>query len=137
MWGPFHAQGELITSMINTEISGKANLWGCYVQGGWFLTGENRPYNREEGLFGRVRPKRSFSFTEYGLGGLELALRFSYIDLNDRYIDGGLMSILMGGLNWHLNFNTRLEFNTGLVNVDHAENDGRLLILQSRLLVYF
>ena len=39
---------------------------GYYVQASYFLTGENRPYLRDIGGFGRVRPNEPFTFVSRG-----------------------------------------------------------------------
>ena len=56
----------------------------------YFLTGENRPYNRKMGVFDRVKPYEDFFRVRTcdgnvgtGHGAWELAYRFSYIDMLD------------------------------------------------------
>ena len=59
-----------------------------YAYVSYFLTGENRPYDRKLGVFDRVRPYEDFfrvrtddGSIETGWGAWELAYRFSYIDI--------------------------------------------------------
>ena len=56
----------------------------------YFLTGENRPYNRKMGVFDRVKPYEDFfrvrtcdGNVATGRGAWEVAYRFSYIDMLD------------------------------------------------------
>jgi phosphate-selective porin OprO/OprP len=86
----------------------------------YFLTGENRPYNRKLGVFDRVRPYENFfrvrtcdGETQTGRGAWELAYRFSYIDfMDDLTIKGaGIATDHTFGVNWYLNPYTRLMFN--------------------------
>ena len=114
--GPFHAEGELITSFVD-KTNGGNNLYGFYGQGGYFLTGETRPYKNEEGAFSRVKPKNNFNIVKLldgnynSIGAWELATRWSYIDLNNHDINGGIMNDVTVGLNWHLNPNMRIMSN--------------------------
>ena len=75
------------------------------------MTGEHRPYDRSKGIFKGVIPTNAFHFTKGGWGALEAALRFSYVDLNSRSIQGGEEANITAGLNWYLNGNTRVMFN--------------------------
>ena len=59
-----------------------------------------RAYNRRSAVFGPVPVARSVY--QNGWGALELALRWSYLDLTDGEIAGGEMGIASAGLNWWL-----------------------------------
>jgi len=103
-------QGEVIQTTVNTEI-GQGNtpftheIISYYGQVSYFLTGENRPYKSSLAGFGRVKPKKNYG--ENGWGALEVAARFSAIDLQE---DGSLEDFTIG-LNWYLNPNTRVMLN--------------------------
>lgn len=56
-------------------IGGAYKFSGHYVMASYFLTGENRRYNRESRIFGLTKPAKGF--TEGGCGAWELALRHS------------------------------------------------------------
>ena len=109
--GPLSVQGELFQQFANAESVGDPGFWGFYVYGSYFLTGEHRPYDRSKGIFKGVIPTNAFHFTKGGWGALEAALRFSYVDLNSRSIQGGEEADITAGLNWYLNGNTRVMFN--------------------------
>lgn len=108
---------------------------GYYVMGSYFLTGESRPYSKDSGLFGRVKPKRNFwaSDTEIGLGAWEVALRYGWLDLDSRgpeasdlldtssRIRGGLLQTLTFGVNWYLNPNARFMFNYVFADVEDGD----------------
>ncbi|HEX5103010.1 MAG TPA: porin, partial [Pirellulaceae bacterium] len=114
VYGSFYFQAEYMQTMVN-QIGGPVLTFdGAYAQAGWFLTGEHRPYNRAAGVFDRLRPYEDFfSFDGLccGSGAWELAVRWSYIDLNSQNVTGGNLNDLTLGLNWYLNPFSRLQFN--------------------------
>ena len=86
----------------------------------YFLTGENRPYNRKMGVFDRVKPYENFfrvrtcdGNAATGRGAWEVAYRFSYIDMLDGLTmkGAGMATDHTFGLNWYLNPFTRVMFN--------------------------
>ena len=103
-------QGEVVQTTVNTEIGQGNTLFtheiiSYYGQVSYFLTGENRPYKSSLAGFGRVKPKNNYG--ENGWGALEVAARFSAIDMKE---DGSLEDFTIG-LNWYLNPNTRVMLN--------------------------
>ena len=103
-------QGEVIQTTVNTEIvQGNTpfthEIISYYGQVSYCLTGENRPYKSSLAGFGRVKPKNNYG--ENGWGALEVAARFSAIDMKE---DGSLEDFTIG-LNWYLNPNTRVMLN--------------------------
>ena len=109
--GPVSVQGELFRVFANAESAGNPGFWGFYLYGSYCLTGEHRSYDRAKGIFKGVTPANDFHVTDKGWGALEAALRFSYVDLDSRNIQGGKEADLTAGLNWYLNGNTRVAFN--------------------------
>lgn len=112
-------QGEFI--LANTDVWGTdtANLYGFYVEGSYFLTGEHRKYKK--GSFSRVKPKNNFGHGGYG--AWQVAVRYSMIDLNDSdaLVFGGEEDNVTVGVNWYLNPNTRVMFN--YVHADPDRDD--------------
>jgi phosphate-selective porin OprO/OprP len=126
--GPFSLQSEVAIAVVNqtSGIAGTRNLGGGptaalpggYVQIGYFLTGEHRPYDRVAGAIDRVKPFEDFFLVRTceggrggGLGAWELAARYSYLDLNDANIRGGTLSDVTFGVNWYANAYTKLVAN--------------------------
>lgn len=102
---------------------------GGYVQALWTLTGERRRQNMASGSFQAPRPGRNFNPATGGWGALELAARYSWVDLDYHAglpgfappadgIRGGTQKIWTVGLNWYLNSNVRLMFDYQRINVD-------------------
>tara|TARA_R110001592_G_scaffold177076_2_gene417311 strand:- start:122711 stop:123808 length:1098 start_codon:yes stop_codon:yes gene_type:complete len=109
--GPFHAQAEY----FNSKEGDSASINGFYVQVGWVLTGESRPYSG--GVFKRVQASTPS-------GAWELIAR--YEDGDGKYSDIGLattdgkQSTL--GLNYYANDNVRV----GLSYMDGEESQSNL-----------
>jgi len=132
--GPFSAQAEYVRTWVSSPgLSGEFD--GFYIFGSWFITGEHRNYRRANGTFDRVIPHHNF--TDGGLGAWELALRYSYLNLNDEGINGGRLNDITAGVNWYLNPNSKLQFNYVNAMVDRGVTDGVAHIFQGRWAVDF
>jgi phosphate-selective porin OprO/OprP len=111
--GPLSFQSELILSDVSGTDFGKVGFWGSYVEVGWFLTGEQKSYDTQLGVFSRVIPKEESRglFKKRPGGGLELTGRISNVDLNDGGINGGQMVDVSFGVNWYLSATSAVKFN--------------------------
>jgi phosphate-selective porin OprO/OprP len=119
--GSLYAQGEATFVAIQTP-AGTETLPGAYVQAAYLLTGEVRPYNSTAGVFGRIKPLNNFE-PGGGWGAWEVAVRYSYIDMNNAFTStlplpgggapafGGLLSDITLGVNWYLNQYAKFQFN--------------------------
>jgi len=118
VYGPFSAQAEYYKTWLDRPGAADLEFQGMYVYFSYFLTGEHRPYKRSTGAFDRVKPYENFfrvrdsdGGVHTGLGAWEVAYRYSYLDLADGNITGGMASDHTVGVNWYLNPYTRLMFN--------------------------
>ncbi len=120
VYGPLSFQSEFFGSTVERENGVNNNFCGGYAFVSYFLTGENRPYNRKLGVFDRVRPYEDFfrvktadDTTATGRGAWELAYRFSYLNMLDNLTTqgAGMATDHTLGLNWYLNPYTRVMFN--------------------------
>ena len=117
--GPLLIQAEYTASWFNGAKPAKnvaANLGQVFMQGGYveglyFLTGENRTYNRQSGVFGRVVPKENADLKNDRLGAWQVGVRYDWINLNSGHVNGGKSQDLTLGLNWFLNPNVRFQTN--------------------------
>lgn len=121
--GPFSIQSELIAAEVHRKQNADPVFHGGYVYGSWFLTGESRSYSPtsilgrfREGIFQRTVPRSNVFDRNSGIGwtgggAVELAVRWSYIDLNSNGVEGGFMEEMTYGINWYLNPYTKLMFN--------------------------
>ncbi|MHC1764496.1 MAG: OprO/OprP family phosphate-selective porin [Verrucomicrobiia bacterium] len=135
--GPFSVQGEFLHSWVRKTDGQVPGLFGFYASAGWFLTGESRPYDVTEGVFGRVIPRHNFNWGHGGWGAWELAGRYSFVNLNSADLQGGRLSTLMAGVNWYLHphVKCRLDYGYGEVSGHHPE--GYLNIVQTRVEIDF
>jgi phosphate-selective porin OprO and OprP len=117
VYGPLSVQTEAMAAVVDRTTAASSVLHGEYVQVGWFLTGEHRPYDRVAGAIDRVKPFEDFFLvnTERGLergkGAWEIAIRYSHLDLNDRSISGGILDDVTFGVNWYTNAYSKIVFN--------------------------
>src|SRR6266540_412791 len=121
VWGPVTVQaewaGQFLTDAIasNNQPQGTVFYHGGYVEALYFLTGEHQDYVRREGGFGRVVPRNNYHLKPgdscRGFGACQVGARFSYLDLNDKAIQGGRLYDWTAGLNWFLNPNMKVQFN--------------------------
>lgn len=132
LWGRWSLQGEYLRTDVQRAPRPDVVFHGWYVYGSWFVAGGQRAYDARTGSFAPVRPDGRW-------GALELALRYSVIDLEDGPITGGEERNWTLGLNWYINRNTRV-----MVNLVHAEADPSrdggaegLDAIQSRLQFFF
>jgi phosphate-selective porin OprO/OprP len=118
--GPLSVQSEFMILNATRANSVAADFGGFYTTVGYFLTGEHRPYLKKSGAIDRIKPFHNFIKSPAGnegdeeccgLGAWELAVRWSYIDLNAHDIQGGRLNDLTVGLNWYLNAYAKVQFN--------------------------
>lgn len=115
---------------------GTTYFQSAYAEVLYFLTGEHRPYNKFGGsgaAFTRVIPHRNYYLVpgedETPLccpGAWQVGARYSWIDLNDRFVNGGVAHDVTLGLNWFLNPNMKFQWNysIGFREVAVATSDG-------------
>lgn len=110
--GPFHAQAEYMDAEIGDEDAD-----GFYVQVGYIITGETRPY--KNGVFKRVKPTSKS-------GAWEVVLRLE--DGDGKYSDAGVGtgkgSQTSVGVNWYASNNIRLGLSYMDAKNDDTDNSG-------------
>ena len=113
--GPLWITAEHIRSKVSAQNLNNPTFKGSYVQVGWFLTGESKPYRTNSGTFDRMRPLIKYTkgnpFKKRSGGAVELVGRLSRVDLTDGLVEGGEMTDIGGALSWYINATTRVELN--------------------------
>ena len=113
VWGPLSVQSELFATNVELNSGDNANLYGYYVYASYFLTGENRIYERfgQHGAqFGRTVPYTNFFLVPgcVGSGAWEFKIRTSYLDLEQ--VDRGQYQDITAGFNWYWSDRIRVMF---------------------------
>lgn len=113
VWGPVSLQSELFITNVNLIGADSANLYGGYLYGSYFLTGENRIYDRygQHGAqFARNVPYTNFFLVPgcFGWGAWEAKVRTSYLELSE--LDAGRYNDLTAGFNWYWTDRIRVMF---------------------------
>ena len=96
---------------IGPDATTEETFDAWYLQAGWVLTGEGRPYSMRKAAWGGVKPATPFDAAGPGMGALELVGRYSYANLDDETVMGGEETNYTLGLNWWLNNWVALKFN--------------------------
>jgi phosphate-selective porin OprO/OprP len=120
--GPLSVQGEYMAAYVQRE-SPYDNLFfhGWYAYVSWFVTGQSRRYFPREGIFGYPNITSKY-------GALELAARYSMLDLTDGSVSGGKERNMTLGINWYVSPKARLMANYILVFCDeNADDNGAVL----------
>jgi phosphate-selective porin OprO/OprP len=110
--------GQFLTDAVAADGGPQGTVFyhGGYVELLYFLTGEHQSYEKKDGVFGRVVPRSDFRWKKgeacAGGGAWQLGARFSYLDLNDKSIQGGTVYSWTAGLNWFWNPNMKVQLNS-------------------------
>ena len=137
----FTASGTSHTKIVQPS-NDAFSAW--YVQASWVLTGESKGYNQSTGAFTPPKPAHPFSFDGSGWGALELAGRFSDLNLNDHTLDptnivtawsganktydyyntvrGGDQKVWTAALNWYANNGVRLALDYQWIDVSRLQS---------------
>jgi phosphate-selective porin OprO/OprP len=127
----FYAAGEWYKIDVNRQgVSAfDPSFSGWYLQGAWTITGERHAWTNANGGFTGIRPAKPLDHSKGTWGALELAARYSVLDLDDHAgvaraaapaggVRGGEQKITTVGLNWYPNNTLRflLDYQWARVN---------------------
>jgi phosphate-selective porin OprO/OprP len=113
------------------------------------LTGEHIPYDRDSGTIGTLEPFENFFLVDRccgghgaGWGAWQVGARYSYLDLTDENIAGGVENNFTLALNWIWSKNAKWQFNYVQGEItDHAPvggyTDGNFSILGTRFMLFY
>lgn len=135
IYNNYSLQGEY-TSVDVLALKDNYTFNAYYLQGSYFPIGKGRRYKTSNSTLGKIKPTKD--------GALELAFRYSYINLNDDGENGvnpehgGQQSDYNFGVNWYINSEFKMMFNYIIAEPKGTdEYDGRLQIFQMRTLFTF
>jgi phosphate-selective porin len=131
--GPFSIIGEYVNNFVSSSSVGTPSFNYWQVGGSWFITGENRKYNKNNGNLGKLLPNKNFRFKKGGgPGAFELGARYTHSDLNSAAIMGGMFGRFTGAVSWYPNAHFRLSINYGYGKLDKNDLKGKANFWQFR-----
>jgi len=139
VWKSLSVQGEY--AQLETDIPGSIapgvspTYNGWYVDASWYITGEMRNYEADEGVFGRTKVKNPVYGGSHGWGAWQIAGRYDTIDLSDKAAaiaaggvescgDCGEQKTWLIGLNWLLTDYTAIKLNLTQSEINGGANNG-------------
>jgi phosphate-selective porin OprO and OprP len=113
VWGRFSVQSEAFLSNVHQLNGTTSQISGAYVHTSFFLTGENRVFDRfgQHGAqFARNMPKKNFVLgrSGNGWGAWEAKARWSNLDLDN--LNAGQYNDFTFGFNWYWSDRVRMMF---------------------------
>jgi phosphate-selective porin OprO and OprP len=103
--GRFDVSGEAFWQHVSRPGLANPTFFGGYVQVGYFLTrGDRRGY--KAGMFDRVKPANPVG--KGGIGAVQVAARYDYLDLTDKGIVGGRQRAYQASIAWSQTDYTKL-----------------------------
>jgi phosphate-selective porin OprO and OprP len=121
VWGSLTLQAEWAGQFLTDAVApggqqqGTVFYHGGYAEALYFLTGEHQDYVKRDGIFGRVVPLHDYHWKSTdcysSCGAWQIGARVSYLNLDDKAIQGGQIYDCTLGLNWFLNPNFKVQFN--------------------------
>jgi phosphate-selective porin OprO/OprP len=103
-----------MNTSVNSSLKGNPNFAYFQAGGSWFITGENRRYNKTTGNLGKLVPNKNFKFRKgTGPGAFELGARYTHSSATDAGVAGGEFNRFTTALSWYPNAHFRYEINYG------------------------
>lgn len=134
--GPFWVAGEAHWLHVSRVGAPGLTFFGGYAEVGMMLTpGDTRPY--KNGIFDRTKPVSPLG--DGGIGAVQLALRYDYLDLNNRDILGGKQNGYIAALVWspieYLRFNLNYAYldYSGAVATPGGDRDYGVNVIGTRI----
>ena len=125
----YYCEAGYMDSIVNAK-KGSYHFYSYSLEGSYFLIGQGKRFNTKESKFSKIKTTRG--------GALELALRYSFINLNDKDEQGGKQSDYNVALNWYLTTEFKMMFNyIRALPQGTKDYNGAINIYQMRLLFAF
>ncbi len=122
LYGPFNASAEAALLTVDSRVAGMSDphFKGGYVEIGYFITGESRPYRVRQWSY--VRPDNPIGAG--GFGAVQIVFRIDHLDLQSRRagIFGGRQTAYLIGVNWHPIEYVKFMVNLGVIDIANAPN---------------
>ena len=131
--GPLWLMAEYTDNRVDAPNVGNPDFIGYHVSGAYSLTGEMRPYKKNRGVFGMLPVAQGVS--QGGHGSMEIAMRYSSVDLSDSLIEGGELDVATIQFNWWLTSSMGLSLNYKRTWTDRFDLDGEMDALVVRVVL--
>ena len=99
--GPLQIFGEAHMTSVSSGQAGNPFFFGGFAGVAYIVTGEHHGYNRAGAFQTRLAPASPIGGARPGRGAVEVAARYSYVDVTDGVVDGGVMSRWTGAVSWY------------------------------------
>ena len=126
--GRLQFTGEYMNLWLDRELGfgDSLHFHGGYIQLAFFITDHFQPWNRRLGIIDRIELLNQSTDPACWRRAWQLAVRWSFADLSDSDILGGVGESIAAGLNWYWTPRSRLQMNCIYGNItDHAPVDGQ------------
>ena len=134
-WDNLYAEGGYFGFGADRRNGSNPDFSGWYAQASWVLTGERRRYDASSVAFKAPKAANPVNGDLGGYGAVEIAARYSSVDLNYRAglagaptpaggIRGGEQNIWTIGINWYLNDALSLMFDYQNADIDRLNGAG-------------
>ena len=123
--------GEYYWQKVNSPETGNPWFHGGEAVVSWITTGEIRSYNLAGNYFREVSPDSTV--IQGGPGAWAPLIKFSYSNLTNGSVQGGIFWRVTPMINWYLTDNLRLEFAYGYGVLTRFGTRGATQFFQSRL----
>jgi len=125
----YYCEAGYMDSLVDAK-KGSYHFYSYSLEGSYFLIGQGKRFNTKESKFSKIKTTEG--------GALELALRYSFINLNDKDRKGGKQSDYNVALNWYLTTEFKMMFNyIRALPQGTQDYNGVINIYQMRLLFAF
>ncbi len=147
--GPLQIVGEYMHNFMQRDGFTDTQFNGGYIYLNYMLTGEHIPYDRKSGTIGRLKPFEDFFLVErcdgsrgHGWGAFGVAARYSYLDISDEDVLGGVGKSASLAFNWYWTAYSKLQFNLIYGEIDKRDiaigtTGGSYLIAGTRFAIEF
>lgn len=130
-----HASAEAFRIDVDRTGVRDVSFDGWYVQGAWVLTGETRAWASNTGGLRGIKPASNFDPAKGQWGAVEIAARYSVLDLDDHAgvrgaatpaggVRGGEQTITTLGLNWYPNAVFRFQLQYQMIDINRLSATG-------------
>lgn len=102
-WRQLWLQGEYYQILVNRQDragGGTLSFNGYYAQAAYTVLGKPRTWQPSTGAFTAPKPAEGFNPAAGQFGALEVGVRYSAVDLNDKDLSGGRQQVYSAVVNW-------------------------------------